>query len=107
MIAALGAVAIMVGLAWFNSLPMAVGLVSAPWDRLAHFFIFFGIAGILSIALGRRRLWLVVGLAVGYALFDEVRQMWLPGRDASLGDFAFDMLGVVAGITAMALARRY
>lgn len=98
------ALLLMAVLSWFNGLPVAAGLVRAPWDLLAHFAIFFVLSLLLVWGLGPRRLWLVVLLAIAYAAFDELRQLYLPGRHAEWTDFVTDVLAVGAG---MAIGLRF
>ena len=37
-------------------------------------------------------------ITIVYAAFDEFHQSFVPGREASLGDFAMDTLGCIAAI---------
>ena len=92
------ALLLMAVLSWFNGQPVAAGLIRAPWDLLAHFGVFFVLALLLLWGLGPKRLWLVVLLAIAYAAFDELRQLYLPGRHAEWMDFAADVLAVAAGM---------
>ncbi len=45
----------------------------------------------------RRLTWIAVAVAVAAAL-DELHQLFIPGRDAAVDDWAFDTLGAVAGL---------
>ncbi|MEN3112386.1 VanZ family protein [Uliginosibacterium paludis] len=75
-----------------GSKPVAEGLFSAPWDKLAHLLYFALFAGLLHVGLGRTRRSALVG-AVLLGMADEINQIWLPGRSASVGDFLADALG--------------
>jgi len=45
--------------------------------------------------LYQKRFWLVLVFCVAYALSDEFHQAFVPGRDACLGDVAYDGIGVI------------
>jgi hypothetical protein len=62
--------------------PHAVGLIPAPWDKLAH-VVFFG----------------AIAIAVGIGLADAIAKASLPGRSASLLDFSADVLGADLAVT--------
>ena len=86
---------------WLSSMPHIPGpeLFSAQ-DKVGHFFV-FGLFGIfVAGALGpweKQPSWLSVGIVTiivaVYGASDEVHQMFVPGRDASLADLFFDTLG--------------
>jgi len=72
--------------------------------KSAHFTEFF-ILGALAFwaarrgrAPGWRSTWMLqaIGLAVAYSLIDELHQVFVPKRTASLGDSAIDSLGAIA-----------
>jgi VanZ family protein len=44
-------------------------------------------------------MWLVIAGLVLFAVFDEYRQSFVPGRTGSLPDFGLDMIGVAFGIS--------
>lgn len=87
-------IALMILLTWFNGRPEAAGLLHVPWDKAAHSLIFGGITLTFGLSAGGRRRWLVFLFMVAFAAFDELRQMFLPGRTASIGDFATDVLAI-------------
>ena len=82
-------------------------------DKLVHgvlYLVLGWLVGAAICAAGRRTFWAwaiaLLALFV-FALLDEVHQMWLPGRVASLGDWWADVLGATIGLTAcMILWRR-
>lgn len=86
--------------------PFAVGLVAAPWDKLAHMAVY----AVLSCAIGfasRRHgtsamlIGFVGALLVG--VLDEVAQMRLPGRTAELDDLVADAVGAALGTVVLAV----
>ena len=97
---------------WLSSLPDVPGpnLFSAQ-DKLEHFLV-FGILGfLLASALGpwkRRPTWREIAFATSivaaYGAFDELHQMFVSGRTASLFDLFFDSLG---GFCFVCLYRRF
>ena len=77
---------------------MAVGLFEAPWDKLAHIAYFAALGALLMVASGGRRARLVVAVLLLVAVADELLQAQLPGRHASVIDFAADFAGAAAGV---------
>lgn len=83
---------------WGGSRPEAAGLIPSPWDKLVHLAWFAVLAGLLHAGLGLRRgVWVVVFCA-GVGLWDEWRQLALPGRSAGWDDLLFDGLGIAVGV---------
>jgi VanZ family protein len=85
---ALAALAMAV-LEWFNGRPEAAGLIAEPWDKLVHLLIFGGLGLLLVLGDCAPRLGFFILMAFG--AFDELRQLDLPGRSASWGDFGVDV----------------
>ena len=92
---------------WLSSIPdlTSPSLFSAQ-DKLAHVLV-FGVLGFLFSRSFRprdedlpfTRVLLVTLLVAVYGGFDEVHQLFVPGREASLGDLAADTVGgFIAGI---------
>ena len=92
---------------WLSSMPdlPSPSLFSAQ-DKLAHVLV-FGILGFLFSRSFRprdedpsfTRVLLVTLMVALYGGFDEAHQMFVPGREASLGDLAADTVGgFLAGI---------
>ncbi len=77
--------------------PQAVGLVPAPWDKLAHGAFFFVFAWLLArfVALP---LALVIVLALLVGAADEIHQSFLPGRVAGWEDWLADAVGTGMGL---------
>ena len=98
------AVGLPMGLFYGGAQPVAVGLIPAPWDKLAHVAVFAVLAGASGFASGLRgaRMWwlaFAVALAVGAA--DEWHQLSLPGRGPGWGDLLADAVGAAVGATAL------
>lgn len=103
MVAVLLIVGLPVGLFIGGAQPMAVGLVPAPWDKLAHAAVFAVLAGAIGFASGLDG-WRMLVLSFLGALvvggLDEWHQMYLPGRSAGLDDLAADAVGAALGAVA-------
>jgi VanZ family protein len=83
-------------LTWINGRPEAAGLLRMPWDKVAHGLIFGGLTLTFGLSARGRRRGAVLLFMTAFAVFDEWRQLFLPGRTASLWDFAADMSATVA-----------
>ena len=83
---------------WGNNQPEAAGLISPPWDKLAHLTWYATLAGFLVLGLGRRAwLWVLVGTLL-LAGWDEWHQFDQPGRSPGIDDWLADALGALAGV---------
>ncbi|HMM51330.1 MAG TPA: VanZ family protein [Burkholderiaceae bacterium] len=92
----------------FGAQPYAVGLIPAPWDKLAHLAFFGGVAGLASIALGGRGpvvAFAAFGIAVAVGGADEAVQTLLPGRNAGLADLAADLAGAALALLLLGALR--
>lgn len=77
--------------------PQAVGLIPAPWDKLAHATFFFVFAFLLSRFVSLPiAVVIVLSLLVGAA--DEIHQSFLPGRVAGWEDWLADAVGTGLGL---------
>lgn len=89
------------GLFYLGRLPIAVGLLTEPWDKVVHASLFAVIASLLALSRqqGTWR-WLVASvlLASGVGALDELHQHFLPGRSADIHDLAADFLGAASGV---------
>lgn len=72
-------------------------------DKLAH-IIEYTVFGFLlqrafHIDKGRNFRYFICALAIGsvFSVFDEIHQLWIPGREAEIGDFIADIIGVLLG----------
>jgi hypothetical protein len=103
------AVGLPLGLLIGGAQPVAVGLVPAPWDKLAHAGVFAVLAAAIGVASGWRGWRMVLVAFVGAAVVgaaDEWHQMFLPGRSAGLDDLAADCVGALLGCAALRRATR-
>lgn len=92
--------AILFGLFGLGAQPVAVGLIPAPWDKLAHGVVFAVLAvtiGLGSGMLGWRRFFLAFAGALLVGVVDEWHQMSLPGRQAGMDDLIADAVGSLLG----------
>ncbi len=94
-----------------NPLPALSGRL---WDKALHGVEYAGLSALLALGLGRldplrpvRAALLAILLAAAYGLTDELHQGFVPRRDCSALDWAFDLMGaVVGGILAVPFLRR-
>lgn len=86
----------------------AFGPGSSSWTSLVHALEFAGLSWLLGRALhGRRGAWAWAGLgSLLYAATDEFHQLLVPGRTASVLDWAMDGLGIL-GMQLLLGGRRY
>lgn len=76
-----------------------------PLDWAGHFCLYGGLGALLARAALlhrwplRRLVWLGVLLSA-WAALDELHQLFIPGRDAEVGDWAADTLGASLGLFA-------
>lgn len=94
---------------WGGNQPQAAGAVSPPWDKLAHLAWFATLAGLLRLGLPAMGMRGVLGLALaclGVGLWDEWRQLALPGRHFGLDDLLADAAGIALGLLLAARAQR-
>ena len=95
------AVAILVALLLGSPVPLPVG-----WDKAAHFAAFSLLTLFLWRATaGQMAPALLVGLVV-FALFDEWRQAYVPGRSSDATDFLADFCAVLATGTLLFMQRK-
>ena len=108
-----GAVLLMVvGLFVGGAQPVAVGLFTEPWDKLAHATVFTVLTALLAVALQGRppqpgacwalrpgaALAVAALLAGAVGVADELHQTTLPGRVAGLDDLLADAVGIGLGL---------
>jgi hypothetical protein len=91
---ALGVALIAAGLLLGGRLPIAgSGLFAPPADKVVHFCVYGLMSLLLWWALDRGQPWLVALAIFLVGAADEWQQMFLPGREAGLGDLLADMMG--------------
>ncbi len=99
--------AVLILIATTISLPdVAFRATAQGLDKLVHgslYLVLGWLVGAALCAMGRRDV-MSLGLALlslaVFALLDEAHQYWLPGRVASTGDWAADVIGATIGLTA-------
>lgn len=85
--------------------PQAVGLVPAPWDKLAHVAVFCVLTLLVRWSAAIPLAWAGAAvLLMGFA--DEWQQRFLPGRAAGLDDWLADAVGVALALVLLVLASR-
>jgi VanZ family protein len=89
------AAAIAFQLFYLGAQPIAVGLIPAPWDKLAHFVVFSVITALLWIGTAGRMPIIVIITVVAIGALDELHQAGLPGRTADAADFLVDVFAAV------------
>lgn len=92
------AVTLLLFFIWGGNQPSAAGLFEPPWDKLAHFTWFAVLSGLLGIGVNPRSYVPIALFCIGVGMWDEWRQMTLPGRSAGFDDLIADSLGVLLGL---------
>ena len=95
--ALIAALCLVLCLAVLGETPLAVGLVASPWDKLLHLLTFGVLALLCSAAVGRHHVLVALTLVTVVAGMDEIRQIWLPGRQADLQDMLANCVGIGLG----------
>jgi VanZ family protein len=81
-------------------------------DKIEHLLAFGGLGFLLHLSLRiqdkfstiKKMPWLFSILFVAlYAAFDELHQLFIPGRSCDINDWIADMIGVTIGVGIMAL----
>lgn len=94
-----------------ESLPSLPGGLT---DYTGH-FIGYAILGVLLLrgfagaawrGVTSRAGWLAVAVSSAYGVTDEVHQLFVPGRSATVEDWIADTLGAIAGVTLVRAAAR-
>jgi VanZ family protein len=76
-------------------------------DKLKHFLAYAVLALLLNLALlvqdkhslsSKKAAFLTLGICFLYGLFDEIHQMFIPGRSAEGLDLAADITGALTGV---------
>jgi hypothetical protein len=100
------ALAIAFNLFWLGSKPVAVNLIPAPWDKLAHFAVFSALTVLVWIGTRGRMPLAVMVAVISLGALDELHQGTLPGRHADVLDFLTDVLaGTLTGCLLLARTR--
>jgi len=100
------AAAVVFQLFYLGSQQFAAGLVTAPWDKLAHLTVYSAITALLWIGTGGSMPVLVIIAVIAIGALDELHQAGVPGRHAGMDDFLVDICaGVGTGIVMLLHAR--
>jgi hypothetical protein len=92
------ALAIAINLFWLGAKPVAVNLIPAPWDKLAHFAVFSTLTVLVWIGTAGRMPITAIVAVVCLGALDELHQGTLLGRSADMMDFLTDLLaGTLTG----------
>ena len=71
-------------------------------DKAAHFSVYAMLGALTARALLSprtvRALVVAAGFIAVFGALDEVHQLWVPGREASVWDWTADLLGCVVGL---------
>jgi hypothetical protein len=81
-----------------------LGLI--PWDKAKHFIVFYGLAGLASMALPDSRLWRIGAVLLAFGGAIEILQgLPIVHRDASWFDLLADGCGISAAYGPMIAVR--
>ena len=82
--------------------PMPAAVSDKPLHALAYsglaVLVFRAVAGRLQARVTRPAAAAVLAITIGYALTDELHQMFVPGRSAESGDLLADAIGASLGL---------
>lgn len=87
-------------ISWLSHLPASDLPLQAPFpgfDKIAHIVLFVPVGLTAFWAVPHRWVGALV-LALGFALFDELHQAFVPGRHSDVADFLADGVGVLLGL---------
>jgi len=93
---------------WASSSARPFGFSSSlgGWDVVAHGLCYFGFCLVaLGSVAGRHRLLFAVLLSLAFAASDEVHQLFVPGRVASVVDGLADAVGCLAASAVVVAVR--
>jgi VanZ family protein len=75
-----------------------IQVVESMWDKSNHFFAFFVLYVLMSLAYEELSVKVKITLLLAFAVFIEVVQYFIPGRFFSLMDVVADSVGIAIGI---------
>jgi VanZ family protein len=87
--------------------PGAGQLFLPPWDKVVHFITFGAIGVLAGFAWPNMSLPKILLLVTVLGMSDEIHQLFLSGRVASLDDLAADFFGGLAALPVIEGLRRY
>jgi VanZ family protein len=102
-----GAVLIIFNLFWLGAKPEVVALfpLDPPLDKMIHLLLFGLITALLWFSARSGMSYQIFVVVMVVAATDELHQRNLPGRTASLEDFAADLVGVLLVLVLLKIAR--
>jgi VanZ family protein len=100
-VALVAASAIMLGVLLLRSAPIPTG-----WDKVAHFTTYAFITCLLWYGTAGRAPLAVLAAVFAFGAFDEVHQLFMPGRTAEVADFIADTLAASAVCGLLFLRRK-
>lgn len=68
------------------------------WDKANHFIAFITLYILLSLAYQSLNIKIKALILIGYGIFIEIVQYFIPGRDFSGLDVVADSIGIVIGV---------
>jgi VanZ family protein len=94
---------------YLSALPHPLPQLTAHvWDKALHAVEYGGLGVLLALALGvwnapqqGWRVGLAIALGAVYGASDELHQLFVPGRDAEIGDAVADAVGTALGAGAV------
>ncbi len=89
---------------WLALTPSPPDAVSRVSDVILHAMAFAYLTFALGLAHRRLRWWTLAGWMLAYGAFIELAQSFEPARSPELKDLAVDLLGIAAGLGALAVA---
>lgn len=82
----------------FGSTSASGGLLSTPWDKVAHLSLFAVFAICLRLAFPKLPIVWVASLALFVGLVDEMHQFLVPTRQPGIDDWLADAFGIACGL---------
>jgi len=79
-------------------------------SNLAHIPVYAGVTFFwLKSFVGSHKFttYLIIVGVLLFSISDEIHQSFIPGRTASIQDFGLDLVGILLGILALNLSRKY
>lgn len=105
---------IVLGLYWLllftgTHLPKIPSIIPTTNDKVMHFSAFFGLATLLCYCTNSRktfkRFGIIIAVCLVYAIFDELTQSLVRGRESDWLDFVADSAGTFCAVGFYALGR--
>jgi VanZ family protein len=101
----IGAATLVMGIFMLGPTPFAAGLISEPWDKLAHFLLYGTLTALLCGALPKYRVAWIAVIVVLIGAADEGMQDFWPGRSADVADWITDALAAISVVALVAFRR--